>query len=526
MRRLTSLLVVLALLGAGISALGQEAEPEETYVVQTGDNLYRISLRFGISVRDLAARNTIENVNFIYAGQTLFVPINGEGGTSITPMPPRPVNGYVIQRGDTLSTIARRFGITTRQLADANNLTNLNMIYAGRTLLIPANNVVVEETDTPRASAEDSTSQVAATPQPTTAVASAATEEETSTPTAPPDPTATATPTQVVIAQAAIDLPSVNSTLAEFNLGGQVLQADYPFAQQMRDTNLIWAKRTIIWDGEAPASDLIPEINAARNAGFRLLLTVIGERNDLAANPTRYYDNFANYLGDLAAFGVDAIQVWHEPNVAENWPSGRISGQSYTQMLTTAYTAIKAQSPNTLVISAAPEATGRFGGECTASGCDDNVFINQMRNANAADVLDCVGLQYTDGAVPPLSTSGAPVASPQHYSWYYGVLVNLYRGQFPDSPLCITGIGYLTVEDLDVRLPSSLSWGRSTTVAQHASWLAEAAQVAQSGTIVRMFIIDNVDGNTQEGVRQLGYAIVRPDGSCPACAALLGVLES
>lgn len=46
----------------------------ETYVVQPGDNLYRISLRFGVSMRALANANGITNINYIRAGDTLVIP--------------------------------------------------------------------------------------------------------------------------------------------------------------------------------------------------------------------------------------------------------------------------------------------------------------------------------------------------------------------------------------------------------------------------------------------------------------------
>jgi LysM repeat protein len=44
---------------------------------------------------------------------------------------------YVIQRGDTLLSIARRFGLTVKQLQQANNITNPDKIYPGQTLVIP-----------------------------------------------------------------------------------------------------------------------------------------------------------------------------------------------------------------------------------------------------------------------------------------------------------------------------------------------------------------------------------------------------
>jgi LysM repeat protein len=46
----------------------------QTYLVQPGDNLYRISLRFGVTMRALQEVNGIVNVNLLYAGQVLVIP--------------------------------------------------------------------------------------------------------------------------------------------------------------------------------------------------------------------------------------------------------------------------------------------------------------------------------------------------------------------------------------------------------------------------------------------------------------------
>jgi uncharacterized protein YraI len=53
-----------------------------TYVVQAGDNLFRIALRFGISVDALAAANGITNYNQIYVGQVLAIPVVASGGVA------------------------------------------------------------------------------------------------------------------------------------------------------------------------------------------------------------------------------------------------------------------------------------------------------------------------------------------------------------------------------------------------------------------------------------------------------------
>lgn len=60
--------------------------PTTTYVVQPGDSLFRVALRFGVSVQAIAQANGLTNVNFIYAGQTLTIP----GSTTPAPAPTSP----------------------------------------------------------------------------------------------------------------------------------------------------------------------------------------------------------------------------------------------------------------------------------------------------------------------------------------------------------------------------------------------------------------------------------------------------
>ena len=99
------------------------------YVVQAGDNLTRIALRFGTTVWAIAQANSIWNVNYIRTGQVLLIPV-------AVPVPPPPPTIYIVQPGDTLSGIAWRFGTTVWALAQANGIWNTNLIYIGQRLYI------------------------------------------------------------------------------------------------------------------------------------------------------------------------------------------------------------------------------------------------------------------------------------------------------------------------------------------------------------------------------------------------------
>jgi LysM repeat protein len=473
MRRFFLILGLLALFAAiSTSVMAQQttAANEQVYIVQRGDTLYRLSVRFGVPMATIAARNGITNFNLIYVGQRLVI----SGGTTPPPtqapgQPPPQGGTYVIQRGDTLARIAARFGTTWQELARINNIANPNLIYAGQTIRLPGGSN--------------------------------------------PGPVPTQTgpiPTAAPGGQGG------------FELGGQVFSFSYP--QQMKGAGMTWAKSQVVWDGSAGPNIAQGAINAARSNGFKILLSIVGNQSQIAANPTQYYQNFANFLAGVARLNPDGIEVWNEQNIDREWPAGQINGASYAQMLSAAYQAIKNANPNVLVISGAPAPTGFFGGKCAPNGCDDDIFIRQMAQAGTGNFADCIGLHYNEGILPPTSSSGDPRGNSGHYSRYYPTMVNLYASVFPNKSLCFTELGYLSPEGYGP-LPASFSWAQNTKAQDQALWLSQAAQLARASRRVRLMIVWNVDSTTYGADPQAGYAIIRPNNTCPACVTLGAVMK-
>lgn len=110
--------------------IGAEEEGATIYIVQRGDNLTRIARRFNTTVQALLDANPeITNPDRIYVDQQLIIP-NGEStGQTI----------YTVRRGDNLTRIARRFNTTVEALLEANpEIVNPDLIYTNQRLVIPA----------------------------------------------------------------------------------------------------------------------------------------------------------------------------------------------------------------------------------------------------------------------------------------------------------------------------------------------------------------------------------------------------
>ncbi len=297
-----------------------------------------------------------------------------------------------------------------------------------------------------------------------------------------------------------------------FEYGGHVDGFGQNAINQMHHAGMTWVKRQL-----HAFQDYATPINEAHANGFHILLGIVGDAN--AVGDDGYLDQYAQSLAAAAAAGADAIEVWNEPNIDHEWAAGQISAQRYTEMLRRAYQAIKAANPNTLVISAAPAPTGYFGG-CSPTGCDDNQFIQGMARAGAANYMDCVGVHYNEGILPPNQTSGDPRGSSGYYTRYFWGMVNTYNAAFGGArKLCFTEFGYVTPEGYGP-LPGAFGWAQNVTVAQQAAWIDQAASLAANSGKVRMMIIWNVDFTNYGADPMAGYAIIRPGGGCPACDAL------
>lgn len=139
-------LLAFSLMAPPIAAAPPAGTPT-AYTVQAGDTLYSVAVRYHTTVAVLKHLNALKS-DLLQVGQQLIVPSSdpSEPAPPAATLPSAPApsgHSYIVQRGDTLSRIALRYGTTARALADLNDIHNLNLIEVGDALAIPNSSTLV-----------------------------------------------------------------------------------------------------------------------------------------------------------------------------------------------------------------------------------------------------------------------------------------------------------------------------------------------------------------------------------------------
>lgn len=476
---------------------------ETVYVVQQGETLYRIALRFNTTVQALAQANGITNTALIYAGQRLRIP----GTTTTTPVPPTTpppptTTTYTVQRGDTLFRIAVRFRTTVAQLVALNNIVNPNIVYTGQVLKIPSASGIAPTAVTPTLA-----------PSQTTAPG---------------------------VAQPTVGQGGGTTTGYGFDYGVEAFLVDQDITAlipQIESLGVNWVKQTIYWrdfepvKGQIDFATLDSIVNGLNTANLKILLTVTAAPSwarqygleDGPANNNADYSLFVGALAQRYVGKVQAYEIWEEPNRRAEWSCTETADKpafcplSYISLLTEAYRAIKAADPNALVVSAGLSPTGFNDG---VNAIDDRTFLRQLYANGLAQVSDAIGAHPFGWANPPDSVCcAAPVGVETHYenpSFYFRATLSDYRQIMVDSqdsgtPIWVTEFGWGTGEDTPPP-PDSQVYLTYTSLGEQAIYVPRAFELGTEFGFIGPMFVDNLNGCQVANPDTCYYALIGSDG--------------
>ena len=440
----------------------------ERYIVQSGDSLYSIAKRFNVSLLALQALNQLADIRDIRVDQAILVPKLEQATLAV----------HVVQLGDTLEKIAQQYETTVELLQSLNGIADPSLIVLDESILVPE-------------------------------------------------------PREVVVRPG-------------FGFGIQV------FTDPSRATDLAtlasqlgvnWVKIDVSWAGIETAKDvysyaaLDSMIAAMEMAGVNILLNVYdapdwsrtaytehlnSQFRDYGGPPEDYSD-FAAFLANLVtryAGLVDAYEIWKSPNLLKYWTvpvyhrspeldedgdygvpdEVRLGASYYVGLLEIAYNTIKSYDEDALVITGGLAPVGFTD---NYNSIDTGTFLSNMLGEGADEFSDGIGAIFSASAVPPtLACCAKPPGVGSHYEsflQYFGQLLAFYDEVLletgVDLPIVVTQLGWGTSEGDNLAIPSSgFEWLEYTSEDEQALYVTQAYQIAQSLDNVSTMFLYNLNG--------------------------------
>ena len=126
-----------------VPSFNKATDTNVTYIVKKGDTLYSIAAAYGTTVNNLKEVNNLKS-DSLSIGQSIIIP---ETTSIVTPSEDEIINEgsvYVVEKGDTLYSIAKKFNTTVDKLRNTNSITG-DILTIGMNLLIPSDNNNLED---------------------------------------------------------------------------------------------------------------------------------------------------------------------------------------------------------------------------------------------------------------------------------------------------------------------------------------------------------------------------------------------
>lgn len=513
-----------------------------TYVVQVGDNLFRIALQFGLTTSQLAEANGITNPSLIFVGQRLTIPDGAievevptetatpeatEDPTSEPEVTETPVateepettpenvtstSSYTVQAGDTLFRIAVANNTTVATLISLNpSIANQNVIFVGQRINLPDGSGT--DTDADNTSSTDNS-----------------TSDE------------------------ALDVDMLT--------GVEVIMGDDYIANASLATQLgvDWVKLTVDWAQIEPEEGVFnfDDLDLAIDAfepNFGVILTLTGAPNWARPSATELALEQPTYgpPDDLATFGtfasevasryvgrVDAYEIWFQPNNRLSWmttdvtlrsdgfPDASLSDVRYIDLLEVAFNAINDADDNALVITAGLAPTGN---NDFYNSIDNFVFFEALLEQGAINFSDGFGV-HIDGYVnAPDATcctdDSADFADSYHF-FFADSLNNfreiLDRNGGSDLPLLVTRFGWGTVDGASGD-GSDVPYVALNTDAEQATYTADAYVAGNERGDIGIMVLYNLNGCAVGDNASCYYSLIDADGAARTVFSAVATLD-
>lgn len=170
-----SLFVAAGTIAAAAAVHTTTASADTVLTVSAGQTLNKIAAQTGSSVNDIAKANNIKNVNLIFVGQRLTIPSGSNTSDNLSDNTvSSTVSTYTVKPGDTLWHIATTHGLTLGELVNLNNVNANGIIYPGQVLTLSS-----KSTSQPTSSANNQQATVAPSSSNTATVTSSSNTQET-----------------------------------------------------------------------------------------------------------------------------------------------------------------------------------------------------------------------------------------------------------------------------------------------------------------------------------------------------------
>lgn len=364
------------------------------------------------------------------------------------------------------------------------------------------------------------------------------------TPTTPPTPSPTAGPSPT-------PGPGLNRDLMGIQIHSQIASHEYAdVLARFRELEVSWIKFQYNWSllESAPGqyTELLFILNEyvkqAHDAGLKTMISVakapgwsrtpdsdgVMRENGPPDDPVALANFLSGMLGKLGTdsqgrFYVDAIEIWNEPNLVREWYGLPMTGSTYMAYFKPAYAAIRAFSPEIVIITAAPAPAGD-----SDVSTDDRLWLQQLYGAGLAQY----GADVAVG-IHPYGWANAPDArccSNPSRGWdnepqfFFLDTIEDYRAIMvanghASAQLWTTEFGWATFDGLNASgghqpsAPGDSAYFAHVNQTQQAAYTVRAFEIGQSLPYMGPMILWNlnfstIDGAVERADLKAGYSLV------------------